>query len=100
MTQTLKNGKKISQMFLEVCFSTLRQGLTLLSQLQIGVTLIRGTMFDEITTTKALLADIEKRFIKNEKAEVNSTILKTLISLRYKVNGNIREYIIEMSYLA
>ena len=59
----------------------------------------RGTMSDDITTTKAFLTDIEKRFVKNEKAEIG-IILTNLISMRYKGNGNIREYIMKMSHLA
>ena len=59
----------------------------------------RGTMSDDITTAKAFHTDIEKRFVKNEKAEIG-TILTNLISMRYKGNGNIREYIMEMSHLA
>ena len=39
-------------------------------------------MSDDITTAKAFLTDIEKRFVKNEKTEIG-TILTTLISLRY-----------------
>ena len=58
----------------------------------------RGTMSDDITTSKAFFTDIEKRFVKNENVEVG-TILTILISMRYKDNGNIREYIMEMSYL-
>ena len=38
----------------------------------------RGTMSDDITTAKAFLTDIEKRFVKNEKAEIG-TILTNLI---------------------
>ena len=59
----------------------------------------RGTMSDDITTAKAFLKDIEKRFVKNEKAEIG-TILTTFISMRYKGNGNIREYIIEIFYFS
>ena len=55
----------------------------------------RGKMSDDITTSKAFLTDIEKRFIKNKKAGIG-TILTTFISMRYKGNGNIREYIMEM----
>ena len=43
---------------------------------------IQGTMSDDITTAKAFLTDIEKRFVKNEKTEIG-TILTSLISLRY-----------------
>ncbi|KAJ4729164.1 Retrovirus-related Pol polyprotein from transposon TNT 1-94 [Melia azedarach] len=41
----------------------------------------RGTMSDKITTAKDFLADIEKRFVKNEKAEM-CTILTNLLSMR------------------
>ncbi|XP_024020402.1 uncharacterized protein LOC112091318 [Morus notabilis] len=59
----------------------------------------RGTMSNKITTAKEFLADIEKGFIKNEKAEIG-TLLTSLISMRYRGKGNIREYILEMSHLA
>ena len=59
----------------------------------------RGTMFDQITTAKEFLANIEKRFVKNEKAEID-TLLTSLISMKYKGKGNVREYILEMSHLA
>ena len=56
-------------------------------------------MSDDITTAKAFLMDIEKRFVKNEKAEIGTTLMD-LISMRYKGNIIIRESIMEMSYLA
>ncbi|XP_052207940.1 uncharacterized protein LOC127811804 [Diospyros lotus] len=59
----------------------------------------RGTISEKITTTKDFIADIEKRFAKNEKGEIG-TLLASLISKRYKGKGNIREYIMEMSHLA
>ena len=59
----------------------------------------RDTMSEEIFTAKEFLEDIEKRFVKNEKAEIG-TLLTSLISMRYKGKGNIREYIMEMSHLA
>ncbi|KAB5520226.1 hypothetical protein DKX38_024545 [Salix brachista] len=59
----------------------------------------RGTMSDQITTAKEFLANIEKRFVKNEKAEIG-TLLTSLISMKYKGKGNVREYIMEMSHLA
>ena len=59
----------------------------------------RGTMSEQITTTKGFLEDIEKIFAKNEKAET-STLLAKLISMRYVGKGNIREYIMEMSHTA
>ncbi|KAJ9173927.1 hypothetical protein P3X46_017011 [Hevea brasiliensis] len=58
----------------------------------------RGTMSDQVDTTKAFLKDLEKRFAKNEKAKT-STILAKLISMRYTGKGNIREYIMKMSDL-
>ena len=59
----------------------------------------RGTIFEKITTAKDFLADIEKRFAKNEKVEIG-TLLASLISMWYKGKGNTREYIMEMSHLA
>ena len=58
----------------------------------------RGDMSNE-TDAKGFLADLEKRFARNEKAET-STLLSSLVSMRYKGKGNIREYIMEMSNLA
>ena len=58
----------------------------------------RGTMSEKITMAKDLLTDIEKRFVKNKKAKIN-TLLTSLISMRYKGKGNIREYVLEMSHL-
>ncbi|KAK6149946.1 hypothetical protein DH2020_017471 [Rehmannia glutinosa] len=58
----------------------------------------RGTASEEITTASEYL-EIEKSFVKNDKAET-STLLANLISLKYKGKGNIREYIMEMSHLA
>ena len=37
--------------------------------------------------------------MKNDKAKT-STLLQNLISMKYKGNGNIREYIMEMSHIA
>ena len=34
----------------------------------------RGAMSDDITTAKAFLTDIEKRFVKNEKAEIGTIL--------------------------
>ncbi|KAJ4712930.1 hypothetical protein OWV82_015094 [Melia azedarach] len=59
----------------------------------------RGTMSKKITTAKDFLVDIEKRFVKNEKAEM-CTLLTNLISMRYKGKSNIKEYILKMSHLA
>ena len=59
----------------------------------------RGDVSNEVNTAKGFLQEIEKRFIKNDKAET-STNLSNLISMRYKGKGNIREYILQMSHLA
>ncbi|XP_074560693.1 uncharacterized protein LOC141816866 [Curcuma longa] len=59
----------------------------------------RGAVSDSVTKAKEYLDEIEKRFAKSDKAET-STILKSLISMKYKGKGNVREYIMEMSHLA
>ena len=59
----------------------------------------RSTMFDQVTTTKEFLQEIEKQFAKNEKSEI-STLLANIISMRYKGKRNIWEYIMEMPHLA
>ena len=58
----------------------------------------RGSVSDEVTA-KEFLEQIEKRFVKNDKAEISTTLLN-LISIKYKGQGNIREYIMEISHLA
>ena len=57
----------------------------------------RGTV-SENTTAKEFLADIEQRFVRNEKAEMAS-LLKKFCSKQYSGNGNIREYILEMTHM-
>ncbi|XP_047152125.1 uncharacterized protein LOC124823861 [Vigna umbellata] len=59
----------------------------------------RGTISKEITSAKDFLAEIEKRFVKSEKAEA-SALLQSLASMRYQGKGNVREYIMEMSNIA
>ncbi|KAK9672915.1 hypothetical protein RND81_12G134500 [Saponaria officinalis] len=60
----------------------------------------RGAVSDEITDAKEFLVEIEKRFVKNDKAET-STLLQRLISRKYQFSkGNIRKYIMEMSHIA
>eukprot|EP00257_Ricinus_communis_P017568 XP_015576038.1 uncharacterized protein LOC107261430 [Ricinus communis] len=59
----------------------------------------RGTISEQIKTTKDFLPDIKNRFFKNEKVEI-CTLLISLISMKYEVKNNIREYIMEMSHLA
>ncbi|KAL2517803.1 hypothetical protein Adt_14050 [Abeliophyllum distichum] len=60
---------------------------------------LRGAVCEEVTNAKEFLAEIEKRFAKNDKAET-STLLQSLISMKYKSKGNIREYIMQMSHTA
>ncbi|RVW51060.1 Retrovirus-related Pol polyprotein from transposon TNT 1-94 [Vitis vinifera] len=59
----------------------------------------RGTVTDEVTNASDFLAEIQKRFAKNDKAKM-SMLLASLISMKYKGKGNVREYIMEMSHLA
>ena len=59
----------------------------------------RGDLSEKVTTAKEFLREIEKRFVKNDKAEI-STHLANLISMKFKGKTNIREYILEMSNLA
>ncbi|XP_022880462.1 uncharacterized protein LOC111397696 [Olea europaea var. sylvestris] len=59
----------------------------------------RGAVSEGITNAKEFLVEIEKRFVKNDKAET-STLLQSLISMKYKGKGNLREYIMEMSHIA
>ncbi|XP_039128899.1 uncharacterized protein LOC120265036 [Dioscorea cayenensis subsp. rotundata] len=59
----------------------------------------RGVLSEEITNAKDFLVEIEKHLAKNDKAKI-SMLLQSLISMKYKVKGDIREYIKEMSHLA
>ena len=59
----------------------------------------KGEVSEKINKVKEFLAEIEKRFEKNDKVET-STLLQSLISIKYKCKGNIREYIMEMSHIA
>ncbi|XP_051134306.1 uncharacterized protein LOC127253661 [Andrographis paniculata] len=61
--------------------------------------IFRGTISDDIITANDFLVEIEKRFTKSDKAEM-STLLKSLITMRYNDKGNIREYILNMSNTA
>lgn len=58
----------------------------------------RGAVSDEVTSAKDFLAEIEKRFVKSDKAEI-SMLLSIFTSKRYSGKGNIREYIMEMSHI-
>ncbi|KAH9741472.1 Integrase catalytic domain-containing protein [Citrus sinensis] len=59
----------------------------------------RSAITDEVTSASEFLTEIQKRFTQNDKAET-STHLASLISMKYKGKGNVREYIMEMSHLA
>ncbi|GMI75254.1 hypothetical protein HRI_004508700 [Hibiscus trionum] len=59
----------------------------------------RGTESEEITQAKSFLDDLEQRFAKNDKVEMTS-LLNSLMSMKYKGQGNIREYIMEMFHIA
>jgi len=59
----------------------------------------RGIVYDKITLAKDFLTEIEKHFTKNDKAET-STLLASLIFMKYKGKVNIREYIMQMSHIA
>ncbi|KAH1063879.1 hypothetical protein J1N35_028866, partial [Gossypium stocksii] len=48
---------------------------------------------------KGFLDEIEKHFAKNDKVEMTS-LLSSLMSMKYKGQGNVREYIMEMFYVA
>ncbi|XP_051139235.1 uncharacterized protein LOC127257015 [Andrographis paniculata] len=61
--------------------------------------IFRGTISDDIITANDFLVEIEKRFTKSDKAEM-STLLKSLITMKYNGKGNIREYILNMSNTA
>ncbi|KAG8489197.1 hypothetical protein CXB51_017253 [Gossypium anomalum] len=59
----------------------------------------RGTESEEITQAKGFLDEIEKRFAKNDKVEMTS-LLTSLMSMKYKGQGNVREYIMDMFHTA
>ncbi|KAL6334399.1 hypothetical protein AAG906_014977 [Vitis piasezkii] len=59
----------------------------------------RGAVTDEVTNASDFLAEIQKRFAKNDKAKT-SMLLASLISMKHKGKGNVREYIMEMFHLA
>ncbi|XP_009611796.1 uncharacterized protein [Nicotiana tomentosiformis] len=61
--------------------------------------IFRGTISNKVKTAKEFMAEIEKVFVKSEKAEIG-TLLTRLILMRYQGKGNIMEYIMKMSDLA
>ncbi|XP_055962341.1 uncharacterized protein LOC130015701 [Mercurialis annua] len=56
------------------------------------------TMSEEIDAKK-FLDTLEERFTKSDKADTSASLRK-LVSMRYKGNGSIREYILEMFHLS
>lgn len=58
-----------------------------------------GVASEVITNAKDFLAKIEKCFTKHDKVET-STILQSLIFMKYNGKGNVREYVMEMPHLA
>ncbi|XP_020249338.1 uncharacterized protein LOC109826734 [Asparagus officinalis] len=73
--------------------------LIVLRVMDLGLALRTDSPPSLIDKSKDFLTDIEKKFVKNEKAEIG-TLLTNLISMKFKGKGNIREYILEMSHLA
>ena len=61
--------------------------------------IFRGTMSKKTTPVKEFPTKIKKRFVKTEKADID-TLLTKLISMRYKGKVNIRDYITKISHLA
>ena len=59
---------------------------------------LRDTLADEATDAKILIQEIEKRYHKEDRAEI-STLMNRLTNMKYKGKGNIREYIMEMSHI-
>ena len=60
---------------------------------------LRGIVFREVTITKEFLDDIEKCFMKNNKAKTN-TLVGSLVLIKYQGQGNMREYIMQTSNFA
>ncbi|XP_017604892.1 uncharacterized protein LOC108451750 [Gossypium arboreum] len=58
-----------------------------------------GKESEENTLAKGLLNEIKKCFAKNDKVETTS-LLASLMSVKYKGQGNVREYIMEMFHVA
>ncbi|KAK5795287.1 hypothetical protein PVK06_036547 [Gossypium arboreum] len=59
----------------------------------------RGTESKKITQAKGFLNEIEKLFAKNDKVEMTS-LLTSLMSMKYKGQRNVREYIMETFHIA
>ncbi|XP_012448681.1 uncharacterized protein LOC105771835 [Gossypium raimondii] len=59
----------------------------------------RGTESEEITQAKCFLDEIEKCFAKKDKVKM-TLLLTCLMSMKYKGQGNMMEYIMEMFHVA
>ena len=60
---------------------------------------VRGAISVDESNAKNYLAELEKVYVKNDKAEVG-TLLAKLTSMRYAGNGSVREHILSMSQIA
>ncbi|XP_040951535.1 uncharacterized protein [Gossypium hirsutum] len=58
----------------------------------------RGTESKEITQANGFLNEIEKHFSKSDKVEMKS-LLTCLMSVKYKGQGNLRDYIMDMFHV-
>ncbi|KAM6556615.1 hypothetical protein CsatB_003634 [Cannabis sativa] len=57
-----------------------------------------GTESEGVTMAKNFLEQIEERFAKNDKVEM-TTLLGSLMNMKYKGQGNVREYIMKMHHI-
>ncbi|XP_062104312.1 uncharacterized protein LOC133815491 [Humulus lupulus] len=57
-----------------------------------------GTESEGINKAKNFLEQIEERFAKNDKVEM-TTLLGSLMTMKYNGQGNVREYIMEMHHI-
>ncbi|XP_039137099.1 uncharacterized protein LOC120274626 [Dioscorea cayenensis subsp. rotundata] len=73
---------------------------------RIGLIIIKNTIpetfldtMSEENDVRHFLDTLEERFIRSDKAEM-SAVLRKLVSMRYKGDGNILEYVLDMFHLA
>ncbi|XP_039118807.1 uncharacterized protein LOC120254857 [Dioscorea cayenensis subsp. rotundata] len=73
---------------------------------RIGLMIMKNTIPETFLDTtsdkrdiKQFLDTLEERFVRSDKAETSAT-LKKLVSMRYKGDRNIREYVLDMCHLA
>ncbi|KAK5792857.1 hypothetical protein PVK06_033983 [Gossypium arboreum] len=60
---------------------------------------LMGIESEEITQVKCFIDEIEKHFARNDKIEITS-LLASLMFMKYKGKRNVREYIMEMFHVA